>query len=60
MTDDAREATFVGDADDATVTKTVLAPPQFALFTGLDGARGYVQIANVPEMRAYVQYLMGN
>jgi hypothetical protein len=44
------------------VTATVLAPPRFSLFTGLEPGtgRGYVQVANVYEMRAYVQSLMGN
>ncbi len=52
----------VGDAADANVTATVLQPPQFSLFTGIESGtgRGYVQVANVGEMRAYVQSLMGN
>ena len=52
----------VGDAADANVTATVLEPPQFSLFTGIESGtgRGYVQVANVGEMRAYVQSLMGN
>ncbi len=52
----------VGDAAAANVTSTVLAPPRFSLFTGIEPGtgRGYVQIANVGEMRAYVQSLMGN
>jgi anionic cell wall polymer biosynthesis LytR-Cps2A-Psr (LCP) family protein len=51
----------VGDAaGGADVTSTVLQPPQFSLYTGLQPGRGYVQVANVAEMRAYVQYLMGN
>ena len=43
-------------------TATVLAPPRFSLFTGTEPGtgRGYVQIANVGQMRAYVQSLMGN
>jgi LCP family protein required for cell wall assembly len=36
----------------ATVTKIVLKPPRFALFAGVAGARGWVMIPNVPEMRA--------
>ncbi|HEY7737685.1 MAG TPA: LCP family protein [Candidatus Limnocylindria bacterium] len=51
---------IVGDAADAQVTRTVLAPPRFSLYTGLVAGRGYIQIGNVPEMRAYVQSLMGN
>jgi hypothetical protein len=52
----------VGEAANANVTATVLAPPRFSLFTGLEPGtgRGYVQVANVYEMRAYVQSLMGN
>jgi hypothetical protein len=53
---------IVGDAADAQVTATVLAPPRFSLFTGIEPGtgRGYVQVANVGQMRAYVQSLMGN
>jgi LCP family protein required for cell wall assembly len=53
---------IVGDAADAQVTATVLAPPRFSLFTGIEPGtgRGYVQVANVCQMRAYVQSLMGN
>jgi LCP family protein required for cell wall assembly len=53
---------IVSDAADAQVTATVLAPPRFSLFTGIEPGtgRGYVQIANVGQMRAYVQSLMGN
>ena len=52
----------VAQAADARVTATVLAPPRFSLFTGIEPGtgRGYVQVANVGEMRAYVQSLMGN
>jgi LCP family protein required for cell wall assembly len=52
----------VGAAADAQVTATVLAPPRFSLFTGIEPGtgRGYVQIANVGQMRAYVQSIMGN
>jgi LCP family protein required for cell wall assembly len=49
----------VGDAADANVSATVLSPPQFALFAGVDGARGWVMIPNVAEMRAYVRAVMG-
>ena len=53
---------IVGDASDAQVTATVLAPPRFSLFTGIEPGtnRGYIQIANVGQMRAYVQAVMGN
>jgi LCP family protein required for cell wall assembly len=53
---------IVGAAANAQVTATVLAPPRFSLFTGTEPGtgRGYVQIANVAQMRAYVQSLMGN
>jgi LCP family protein required for cell wall assembly len=52
----------VADAADARVAAAVLAPPRFSLFTGIEPGtgRGYVQVANVGEMRAYVQSLMGN
>ncbi|HEY7451420.1 MAG TPA: LCP family protein [Candidatus Limnocylindria bacterium] len=50
----------VGQAANAQVTQTVLAPPRFSLYTGIAPGRGYVQVANVGEMRAYVQSLMGN
>ena len=47
---------------DADLTATVLTPPRFALFTGIEpgGGRGWVMIANVPAMRSYVRSLMGN
>jgi LCP family protein required for cell wall assembly len=51
---------IVGQSANAQVTAGVLEPPRFALYVGLEPARGYVQIANVYEMRAYVQSLMGN
>jgi LCP family protein required for cell wall assembly len=52
----------VGDAADANVSATVLSPPRFALYAGIEPGtnRGYVMIANVAEMRAYVSSLMGN
>ncbi|MEK6191987.1 MAG: LCP family protein [Chloroflexota bacterium] len=52
----------VNDAADAQVTATVLAPYQFALYEGIEPGtgRGWVMIANVAEMRAYVRSLMGN
>ena len=53
---------IVGQSAGATVTATVLQPPRFSLFTGIEPGtgRGYVQIANVAQMRAYVQSLMAN
>lgn len=53
---------IVGEAADADVSATVLAPPRFALYTGIepDSNRGWVMIANVPEMRAYVRAVMGD
>jgi hypothetical protein len=52
----------VGDAADANVSATVLSPPRFALYAGIEPgtSRGWVMIANVAEMRAYVRSLMGN
>jgi LCP family protein required for cell wall assembly len=52
----------VGDAANAEVNATVLAPPRFALFAGVEpgSGRGWVMIANVPEMRAYARAVMGN
>jgi hypothetical protein len=50
----------VGDAADAQVTRTVLTPPRFSLYTGLQPGRGYIQVANVPEMRAFVQSLFAD
>lgn len=49
----------VGDAADANVSATVLSPPRFALFAGVDGPRGWVMIPNVVEMRAYVRAVFG-
>jgi len=51
----------VGAAADAQVTATVLTPPQFSLYSGIEPGtnRGWVMIANVPAMRRYVQSLMG-
>jgi LCP family protein required for cell wall assembly len=43
----------------ARVVPQVLSPPRFARFAGLDGPRGWVMIANVPEMRAYAQATIG-
>ena len=53
---------IVSQSSGATVTATVLQPPRFSLFTGIEPGtgRGYVQIANVGQMRAYVQSLMAN
>jgi len=51
----------VGEAADAKVTATVLGPPRYALYAGIEpaGGRGWVMIANVPAMRSYVRSLMG-
>jgi LCP family protein required for cell wall assembly len=53
---------IVAQSSQAQLTATVLQPPRFALFTGIEPGtnRGYVQIANVGQMRAYVQSLMAN
>jgi anionic cell wall polymer biosynthesis LytR-Cps2A-Psr (LCP) family protein len=52
---------LIGMSLNAQVTTQVLGPPQFALFEGIEaGPRGWVMIPNVPEMRAYVQSVMGN
>jgi LCP family protein required for cell wall assembly len=46
---------------DAEVVGTVLGPPRFALFQGIEGpVRGWVMIPNVPEIRAYARELMGD
>jgi LCP family protein required for cell wall assembly len=42
----------------AKVVTQVLEPPRFATFQGIDGARGWVMIPNIPAMRAFVQSLM--
>jgi LCP family protein required for cell wall assembly len=47
-------------ARDATVVGAVMGPPQFALFQGFAGTRGWVMIPNVPEMRAYARSVMGD
>ncbi|MGH2488413.1 MAG: LCP family protein [Candidatus Limnocylindria bacterium] len=51
----------VGDAADANVSATVLSPPRFALYAGVEpnSSRGWVMIANVAEMRAYVRAVLG-
>lgn len=51
----------VGDAADANVSATVLSPPRFALYAGVEpgSSRGWVMVANVAEMRAYVRAVMG-
>ncbi|MGH2462309.1 MAG: LCP family protein [Candidatus Limnocylindria bacterium] len=53
---------IVGQGANANVAATVLSPPRFALYAGVEpgSSRGWVMIANVPEMRAYVRSLMGN
>jgi polyisoprenyl-teichoic acid--peptidoglycan teichoic acid transferase len=43
----------------AEVSTQVLGPPRFALFEGIDGARGWVMIPNLAEIRAYVRSVMG-
>ncbi len=43
---------------DAVVVTQVLRPPRFAVFEGIDGARGWVMIPNIPAMRSFVQALM--
>jgi LCP family protein required for cell wall assembly len=50
----------VAESADARTTATVLAPPRFALYVGIDstGGRGWVMVANVPAMRSYVRSLM--
>lgn len=45
-------------AADARVVTQVLMPPRFALFEGVDGARGWVMIPNLAEIRAFVRALM--
>lgn len=47
-------------ARDATVVGEVMGPPRFALFQGYDGARGWVMIPNIPEMRAYARSVMSD
>lgn len=44
----------------AKVTQTVLSPPRFALFSGIEPGtgRGWVMIPNVAEMRAYARALI--
>jgi LCP family protein required for cell wall assembly len=45
-------------AADARVVTQVLMPPRFALFEGVNGARGWVMIPNLAEIRAFVGALM--
>ncbi len=40
---------------DAHVTSVVLRPPQFAISAGLSGARGWVMVPNVEEIRSWVR-----
>jgi polyisoprenyl-teichoic acid--peptidoglycan teichoic acid transferase len=49
-------------ASDAAVTASVLEPPRFALFVGIEPgtSRGWVMIPNVAEMRAYAGELIGD
>jgi len=46
----------------AKVVATVLEPPRFALFAGVEpgGTRGWVMIPNVSAMRAYARQVMGD
>jgi LCP family protein required for cell wall assembly len=46
----------------AQVTATVLQPPRFSYFVGIEpnSIRGWVMIPNVPEIRAYAASVMGN
>lgn len=44
----------------AAVSHQVLGPPQFALFEGVAGARGWVMVPNLDAMRAYAQSVMGS
>jgi LCP family protein required for cell wall assembly len=46
------------DAGDADVKTQVLQPPRYALFEGIDGARGWVMIPNLGAMRETVRQLM--
>jgi len=45
---------------DASIVEQVMGPPRFALFQGFAGARGWVMIPNIPEMRAYAGSVMGD
>ena len=47
-------------ARDASATIQVLQPPQFALFEGASGARGWVMIPNIAAMQAYARSVMGD
>lgn len=47
-------------ARNATIVEEVMGPPRFALFQGYSGARGWVMIPNIPEMRAYARGVMGD
>jgi LCP family protein required for cell wall assembly len=47
-------------AHDAAVVGEVMGPPRFALFQGYAGARGWVMLPNLPEMRAYARSVMGD
>ena len=45
----------------AEIVSQVLRPPRFALFEGIEnGPRGWVMIPNLPEIRGYVQAVMGD
>jgi LCP family protein required for cell wall assembly len=40
---------------DAPITRKVLRPPEFTLFTGTAGSRGWVSVPNLDAIRAYAQ-----
>jgi LCP family protein required for cell wall assembly len=46
-------------SEDAKVTRIVLAPPRFTTFAGIAGARGWIQIPNVPVIRQAVAAALG-
>jgi LCP family protein required for cell wall assembly len=43
----------------AEISGEVFGPPRYAVFEGIDGARGWVMIPNIAEMRAHVAAVMG-
>jgi LCP family protein required for cell wall assembly len=47
-------------AGDATVVGEVMGPPRFVLFEGYAGARGWVMIPNIPEIRAFARSVIGD
>lgn len=42
----------------APIVRKVLAPPEYTVFTGLAGARGWVSIPNLEAMRAYARSVL--